>query len=160
MRQQDLVQRSAEKRVGARRKKLCKPREDVGLAVLPSNIPGAGKGLFALQSIRKGQILGEYTGEAVNTSRRSRHKVLADGVWLLATSPCELTTLLRTIGAALTCVDSAIDGSTGNSPLIYLNHSDTPNIEFQVDQAGNRKVPYAKATRDIYAGEELFVNYG
>ncbi len=35
------------------------------LAVWPSTIPGAGKGLFAMQTIQKGTYLGDYTGDVV-----------------------------------------------------------------------------------------------
>jgi len=38
--------------------------------------------------------------------------------------------------------------------VIFLNHSDTPNI------ASFKDGKYFKALRDIEAGEELFVNYG
>lgn len=63
-----------------------------------------GRGLFAAESIRKGQYIGTYRGKA--TTRDGMHVL-----WL-------------------TDEDGNYFGRRGTNALRYLNHADSPNAEF------------------------------
>jgi len=116
----------------------------VNAEVGESNFKGAGKGLFAMEHIEKGKLIGVFDGEVVRVNVRSQSTnslppeieeqaidLLLEDDWLYMMIPIKSIKL------------SGID---------YINHSCTPNCEV-VDKI---KV-YAK--REILPGEELTIDY-
>lgn len=92
--------------------------------VAPSTVHGTG--LFAAAAIEEGARVGTYDGDP--TDQDGTHVLWVetdDGGW---------------------------DGIDGTGPLRFLNHSRTPNVEFDG--------PELHALRDIEPGEELFFDYG
>ena len=84
-----------------------------------------GTGVFAVRDIPAGSLIGVYEGEP--TSNDGTHVL-----WVEA--------------------DEGWEGIDGTGPLRFLNHSRTPNVEFDG--------PSLYACRDITAGEELLFDYG
>lgn len=88
--------------------------------------PVHGTGVFATEAIGAGELIGRYEGEP--TEQDGTHVLWVesdDGGW---------------------------EGIEGTGVLRFLNHSRTPNVEFDG--------PDLYARRDIAAGEELFFDYG
>jgi uncharacterized protein len=90
----------------------------------PSAIHGTG--VFATEPIGTGALIGRYTGRPTT----------ADGTWVLW----------------IESDDGEWDGIDGTGVLRFLNHSRSPNVEF--DGAD------LYACRDIDTGEELVFDYG
>ncbi|GJM38130.1 MAG: hypothetical protein DHS20C19_14970 [Acidimicrobiales bacterium] len=90
----------------------------------PSSIHG--EGVFATATIAEGDLVGSYEGDPAD----------ADGTYVLWVETD----------------DGGWDGIDGTGVLRFLNHSRTPNVEFDG--------PELYALRDIAAGEELLFDYG
>lgn len=101
------------------------------------NSPIHGRGVFAIQAIRKGRRIIEYTGRRIpweNIPVNSEHTSLFginDG-------------------------SEVIDPSVGGNEARWINHSCDPNCE--AIEADRGRV-FIYALRDIGAGEELFYDY-
>ena len=95
----------------------------------------AGLGLFATESIAKGDFVIEYTGEKITHSVANERR-----------------------GKYLFTLNSryVIDGRGRENLARYINHSCKPNCEAVIDK-GRAKI---NAVRDIQAGEELSYDYG
>lgn len=110
-------------------------------AVQTSTKPGVGLGLFALTRLRKGDIIGEYTGRRLTDEEANREPHVSSLylVWV--------------------CKDCYIDGSgpEGNYTR-YINHCTQPNAELVT--SSRWKMARIKALRRIEPGEEIFFNYG
>lgn len=94
------------------------------IATGPSTIHGTG--VFATAPIREGDVIGRYEGDP--TTDDGPHVLWVetdDGDW---------------------------EGIDGTGVLRFLNHSRTPNVEFDG--------PELSALRDIAPGEELLFHYG
>ena len=85
-----------------------------------------GKGAFAKKAIAEGTHIGEYTGTPSDD----------DGTYVLWVEGD----------------DGEYHGIDGDGVLKWLNHSSTPNVEFDG--------PQLYALRDIEPGEELTFHYG
>jgi uncharacterized protein len=101
-----------------------------------------GSGAFAINRLKRGQKLGEYTGalvsddeaaERYDDAQMERHH-----------------TFLFSIGP-----DLSIDGGDGGNDTRFINHSCAPNCEFR--QVGKRV--FIHTLRTIAVGEELFCDY-
>ena len=103
-----------------------------------------GKGVFALQALRAGERLIEYTGEVIPWSealRRHPH------------DPAHPThTFYFHIDDG-----HVIDAKFGGNASRWINHSCAPNCEAEETPEGR---VFIQALRDIAAGEELFYDYG
>ncbi|HEY6240110.1 MAG TPA: SET domain-containing protein-lysine N-methyltransferase [Burkholderiales bacterium] len=97
--------------------------------------------MFALQAVRKGTRVIEYTGERVSHRVADRRYPSAD--W----SP---HTMLFTVDRK-TVIDATRHGSSAR----WINHSCSPNCE-ALDDEGRI---YIEAIRDIRPGEELTYDY-
>ncbi len=102
-----------------------------------------GKGVFALQPIKKGETIIEYTGETITwpeALRRHPHDP----------SQPDHTFYFH--------IDDAhvIDGKVGGNASRWINHACAPNVEAD-DQSGQ---VFLLALRSIKPGEELFFDYG
>ena len=101
-----------------------------------------GRGVFALQSLRKGARVVEYTGERISHREADRRHASTRG-W----SP---HTMLF-IADKKTVIDATREGNSAR----WINHSCSPNCE-AVDDEGRI---YIEAIRDIRSGEELTYDY-
>ncbi|MCH9613313.1 MAG: hypothetical protein SP1CHLAM54_03120 [Chlamydiia bacterium] len=113
--------------------------------------PPSGKAVFAKTEIKKGSIVGLYTGKIVKVGDvedggRYAFKALHDGwekrddfEWL---------------------DDYDIDGATVGSWTTLINSSDTPNVSAQVRYAKEGPVYVLVASTEIAKEEQLFMNYG
>lgn len=93
------------------------------IAARPSSIHGTG--VFAVAAIAEGELIGTYEGEPTDV----------DGTYVLWVEG-----------------DQGWQGIDGTGVLRFLNHSRTPNVEFDG--------PELSALRDIEPGEELLFDYG
>ena len=105
--------------------------------VLPSFIQGHG--LFAQQPLPARRKLGEFTGEKISVREARRRATGAQRIVIVEISETE-----------------AIDGSTGECPFQFVNHSCNPNVFIRV---AYRRVEFY-ARRNIQPGEELTCDYG
>jgi len=102
-----------------------------------------GKGVFALQPIKKGETIIEYTGETISwpeALRRHPHDP----------SQPDHTFYFH--------IDDGhvIDGKMGGNASRWINHACAPNVEAD-DQSGQ---VFLLALRTIKPGDELFFDYG
>lgn len=94
-------------------------------------------GVFALEAIRKGQQVIEYTGKRLTVDLAARIRFPNDR-YLVNFKP-----------------GWAIDGRVGGSGAQFINHACDPNLRWR--RIGNRVLFFAR--RNIQTGEELTVNY-
>ena len=102
-----------------------------------------GKGVFALREIAAGESIIEYTGELISwpeALRRHPHD---------PRDPHH--TFFFHIDA-----DHVIDAKVGGNAARWINHACEPNCE--ADETDGRV--FIKALRPLFAGEELFYDYG
>ena len=102
-----------------------------------------GRGVFALQPLRKGETLIEYTGEVISWSEALRRH------------PHDPSQPDHTFYFHIDD-ERVIDGNVGGNISRWINHACDPNVE--ADDAGGRV--FLVALRDIQPGEELFFDYG
>lgn len=102
-----------------------------------------GKGVYALQPIRAGETLIEYTGEVISWREALRRH------------PHDPTDPHHTFYFH---VDEkrVIDAKFGGNASRWINHACEPNCE--ADEVDGRV--FIKALRDLKPGEELFYDYG
>ena len=109
--------------------------------VRPSSIPGIGYGLFARTRIRKGDMIGHYTGKQLTEEEANSEPYVNSRylVWI--------------------CNDWYVDaeGPRGNYTR-YINHSATPNTELLTSVRW--RTAAIRALKRIEPGEELFFDYG
>jgi SET domain-containing protein len=94
-------------------------------------------GVFALEDIRKGQQVIEYTGKRLAVDLAARIRFPND---------CYLVSLKP---------GWAIDGRVGGSGAEFINHACNPNLRWR--RVGNHMFFFAR--RRIKMGEELTLNY-
>ena len=102
-----------------------------------------GKGVFALQPIRKGETIVEYTGEIISWKEADRRH------------PHDPDNPLHTFYFTLES-GKVIDGLYGDNAAKWINHSCAPNCEAD-EEDGH---VFIKALRRIEPGEELNYDYG
>ena len=103
--------------------------------IVRRSAPGLGRGLFAAHPLEKHDFIVEYVGERISTRYADRLK----------------TRYLFELDEAWT-----IDGSSHENVARYINHSCEPNAEAEVHDGRILIV----ATRDIFRGEEITIDYG
>lgn len=96
-----------------------------------------GEGLFAGETISKGQLIIEYTGERINDAESERR----GGRYLFEVKK-----------------DLVIDGTHPSHTARYINHACSPNAEAEHDEADDRI--YIRAAKKIRQGEEITIDYG
>lgn len=97
----------------------------------------AGLGLFADESIKKDQLIIEYTGERISQDEAN----MRGGKYLF-----EVTENL------------VIDGTGRENKARYINHACKPNAEAEHEETEDRI--YIRARKKIEAGEEITYDYG
>jgi len=98
----------------------------------------AGLGGFAGRPIKKGEIIGEYTGEIISDEEADRRYENEEMTYLFTLENGR-------------CIDAMHDPN----PVKYINHSCDPNCEAEQD---GDKIVY-QALRDIAQDEELTIDY-
>jgi hypothetical protein len=119
-------------------------KKRTGLSI--STIPGAGLGLFALEDIRNGDMITEYTGELLSPYEFERMGAIYD--------QHELSYLL---GAE----ELAIDATYFGNKMKYVNHKshDEENCKIKPWHVNGKAVMILEAGKNIKKGDELFFNY-
>ena len=97
----------------------------------------AGLGLFAMEDIKKEQVIIEYTGERITEDEANKR----GGRYLF-----QVTDTL------------VIDGKARENTARYINHACKPNAEAEHDEEDHRI--YIRASKNIKAGEEITYHYG
>lgn len=123
---------------------------DYILAIKESQIPNAGLGLYTESDIKKGALIVEYIGD-IMTMKEVRERYgerIQDAPYLYFVSYKKCVDALYNIEEFARYANDAegfemVDG--------LKNNSEFTNI---------RGVPYIKATKNIKAGSEIFVEYG
>ncbi len=102
-----------------------------------------GTGVFAVRKIRKGTVIGEYTGEIITDDEASERYVDEE---------------METHHTFLFAVDEdvVIDAGVGGSDARFINHSCDPNCESYIDDDDRVLI---EAIRTITPGEELTYDY-
>jgi SET domain-containing protein len=119
----------------------------MALFVKNSQLPNAGKGLFTDKPIKKGEKIIEYKGEIINWKEYERRVARDEGGYLFHINNNWCIDAYHTPQYKARYANDArgltrVKGLTNNS--VY-------------EEEGNKC--FIKATRDIEAGEEIFVNY-
>lgn len=96
-----------------------------------------GEGLFAAETISKGQLIVEYTGERISDAESERR----GGRYLFEVKK-----------------NLVIDGSHPSHTARYINHACSPNAEAEHEVTEDRV--YIRALRKLRPGEEITINYG
>ena len=120
-------------------------REQLGLDVAPSEIPGAGRGLFSLTARSKGNHIIEYMGELISGDETERRYPKGDvGVYCLALSSSVFldAALFRGVGASANASRRGV----------------RPNARFVTHPSGTSA--RLEATRGIKPNQEIIVPYG
>lgn len=119
----------------------------MALIVKKSQLPGAGKGLFTTKPIKKGTKIIEYRGEIIEWKEyRKRVKEEKDGyLFFIRRNKC--------IDAYNTPQYKARYANDANGIVRVKGLKNNAQYEIHNDRC------YIVATRDIKAGEEIFVDY-
>jgi hypothetical protein len=117
------------------------------LEVRPSLIPAAGRGLFLLQDIKEGEVVANYAGRRITEKIRSRAGY--DSSYVAASGANMIDALDQVTKGVLS------DGGFLNDPF----DPSKVNCTFDDDDRDDEAI-VLRATRDILAGEELYVSYG
>ncbi len=108
-----------------------------------------GNGVFAVQSLKKGERVIEYKGR-----RRTHDEVDAEEPGDVESGHTFLFTLSD---------EYVIDANYEGNDARWINHSCSPNCEAVIDEDeddARRSRVFIEAVRDIKPGEELTYNYG
>lgn len=97
-----------------------------------------GTGCYAGKDFRKGEIVGEYTGEWITNEEADDRYEDVEETYLFVIDD-----------------DTCIDAMNDPNPVKYINHCCEPNCES--DQKGNRI--FIIAIKDIKKGDELTYDY-
>ena len=123
---------------------------DYILVVRESTIPDSGLGLFTETDIKKGALIVEYEGDIL-TMKEVRERYgdrIQTAPYLYFVSYKKCVDALYNLEAF---ARYANDANGYITPDGFKNNSEFTNI---------RGVPYIKATKNIKAGSEIFVDYG
>ena len=141
--------------------------------VRKSNIPGAGRGVFAKRLIRKGDVVGFYDGIIYNKQQTLFEKAKGSDktYWIDASqwygSGCALVGFEEVKNAGGYC--QLLNDASNNWTVRPLNkynvepidHKKYMELNGKEKKVGdNPEVLYFQATKRIKKGEELYFNYG
>jgi hypothetical protein len=120
------------------------------LSVKESTLPNCGKGFFTSVDIKKGMLIVEYKGEKITWAeglkRNENHEFQSPYLFYIS---------------AKNCIDAEY---TLDSLARYANdakgHTKVKGLNNNAEYAIIKRIPYIEATKNIKAGEEIFVSYG
>lgn len=140
----------------------CRPhtRTKMHLDLKPSTVPNAGSGVFAhmpgtidrVVVFHQGDTVAQYFGQMLTEADIGRRY----GKSRDATAPYAIENYNGNFDDAHQVKKRYIDSACERSLAAMINHSDTPNVQFEYE---NDLTANVKAQRDIYNGEELFADY-
>lgn len=105
------------------------------------NSPIHGRGMFANRDFKKGERVIQYVGQRLSVKEGNRRSKFYGTIGY-----CPL----------LFAGDYYIDGICGGNESIYTNHSDKPNLDYDVD--GDQV--WFITIKPVRKGQEFFLNYG
>ena len=119
-----------------------------GLAVLPSTVPTAGKGLFTTRAFAAGAVLCHYTGTFLDGRAATAARKSGDAAQ---------TAYLMRLAKGVT-----IDAGPHPGVLArYVNdNADKARVNARFDKDPAQRLARVVATRALAAGEEVFASYG
>jgi len=120
--------------------------------VKKSGLPNAGKGLFALQTFRRGEIICEYEGELVPWSECERRSELGHEGYVFFFSKNRCVDAYYTPWA----VGRYANDARGISRVEGLRN----NAQYVEKTKKGEKRVFIVASRTIHPGEEILVHYG
>lgn len=120
------------------------------LKVKKSQLPNAGKGLFTTHAIKKGEVVCEYEGEHLTWKEcEERNQALpGKGAYYFYINSKNCVDAQYTLWA----IGRYANDAAGLSRVKGLRN----NCKYDIKKG----IPYIVATRNIKAGEEIFVAYG
>eukprot|EP01055_Gregarina_sp_Pseudo9_P001101 Gregarina_sp_Pseudo_9__1100@NODE_1717_length_1371_cov_29_033033_g1591_i0_p1_GENE_NODE_1717_length_1371_cov_29_033033_g1591_i0NODE_1717_length_1371_cov_29_033033_g1591_i0_p1_ORF_typecomplete_len435_score63_22SET/PF00856_28/1_4e03SET/PF00856_28/6_6e15_NODE_1717_length_1371_cov_29_033033_g1591_i0311335 len=123
-----------------------------GVEVRDSTIPSAGRGLFASRDFKKGELVTEYVGEIITRDEARRR--LRRGMFHY----------LGTLVTGMYEIDGIKEPQEGVGAASFINHARRPHANCVWAHAEDKRAcfrrMFAKACRNVAAGEELFLDYG
>ncbi len=122
----------------------------MNLVVKKSKIPGAGKGLFTNELIKRGERVIEYTGDNITWAECMKRNELMDGI-----AAYFFYVSARKCVDAQNCPESLARYANDAAGIVRLQGFRN-NSRFEVI----RGKPYIVASRNIKPGEEIYVAYG
>lgn len=128
----------------------CREGYEHHLIIRPSRIPGAGNGVFATAPIPSGALLGHYQGKFI--TGKEHRQLVAQNKWHYVMGLLECAKK-QTKGFEF------IDGSNGNV-FTRLNYAPPAFQNVAFKKICEHPYVLITATKDIYPGDELFVDYG
>lgn len=155
--------------------------DNINLEIRPSDLEGAGNGLFALRDFAVGDPITEYYGQKITFNEAINRRDRGDNSHIRSHIQRYWAIDGKFLADGTRIVDPARQ-LQGNGGGALANHKskklanarydffDTPANETRFEQwaAGNRsvrllpedRITYLTATKPIKAGDEIFVNYG
>ncbi len=122
-------------------------RKILGLSVRKSTIAGAGKGLFAERTFKKGENIARYGGEILTTEEyNARYEADAMGAYGVQLDDARVIDARRT------------DAGVARYACDYHGSRKKPNAEYIADDENDEV--WIVATRKIKKGDEIFTDYG
>jgi SET domain-containing protein len=135
-----------------------KPRIDL-LEVKESEIPGAGKGLFAKQDIPVGTYLGAYSGKKITEREANRLRKAKKDHYFFGLPNCSLN-LPQNIGYSIINGDPEHYISKVNFAPRSINNEEVEFINVAFLEFCTEPHIRLYAIEEIKAGEELYATYG
>lgn len=129
------------------------PVYEVRTAIRPSHVPGAGNGLFALEAIAEGEVIGELGGRLIDDDDPA-----AGNHYTAALSECAMELV-----PPYTRLDSLEHGghvSRINFAPRTVNGVPTHMQSAVIEQRCGPPYVVFVALRDIHPGEEILASYG
>ena len=128
---------------------LFEKLETKSLYVDSSTIPNSGKGLFAKRDFKKGEFICKFTGEIIDSDELYKRDIGGPRSHYFIDMGNKTLDVYKSKGLARYANDAEgltkIKGKKNNSS-IYMDDDE--------------KYVYIAATKNIKAGEEIFVSYG
>ena len=147
------------------------------LAIRPSQVPGAGNGLYVTQTLPKGTILGTYPGVVVplqqNLKKLQDYPLCEGYIWRFSDNQF----VIDPTDSEGVCQDFCIGGNP-SMPLSQALFSVLPffrvpttlcrineppkglDVNVVTDEDRSSRTVTFSLERDVYEGEELFIDYG
>ncbi|EZG44527.1 SET domain protein [Gregarina niphandrodes] len=123
-----------------------------GVEVGPSTIAGGGSGLFTARAFRKGELVTEYVGEILDRAEAERRCSVGQFQYI------------GTLQAQQYYIDGLRVPEAGRGGASFINHAQPKLANAAWVEVADRRLcfprKFARATRALAPGTEVFINYG